>query len=468
MATETAGSLTATGDTSAGQTSTAYVFLVAAVVSLGSFLMGYSLVIISGAIIFLKTAFSLNPTQLGFAVSSSAIGCILGPLVGGSIGDLLGRKKALTLTGILFAASAIGTAFPTSIFEFNLFRVVGGVGVGIASAVLPMYLSEIAPARIRGRLVAVYQLAMVVGGLSSTIVSYLLSSSGNWRWMLGAQFFPAVGLLLGVMFVPESPRWLVEKGRLQEARRILSRVGGLEYAESEERQIAGSVSAGNEKPAFSELLHRGTRIALLIAVSLALLQQLSGDNIIFLYAPIIFQKAGFVRAQDALRQTVLMSCWNLVCTVVAFWSVDRAGRRPLLLAGTFGMTIGFVLMGGIFYFGVTGWPVLAVVLLCVGAYASGLAPVSWLIMSEIFPTRLRGRAMAVASFAVWFSFFISGQAFPPAVAYLEKRFGNISVAFWVCACVSCLAFIFAWKMVPETKGRSLEEIAASWIKGKRV
>jgi sugar porter (SP) family MFS transporter len=329
-----------------------------------------------------------------------------------------------------------------------------------------MYLSEIAPARIRGRLVGVYQLAMVVGGLSSTIVSYLLSSSGNWRWMLGSQFFPAVGLLVGSMFVPESPRWLVEKGRLAEGRRILSRVGGIEYAASEERQIAKFVATGQEQPAFSELLRRGTRTALLIAVSLAVLQQLSGDNIIFLYAPIIFQKAGFVRAQDALWQTVLMSCWNLVCTLIAFWSVDRAGRRPLLLVGTFGMTIGFALMGAIFFFGVTGWRVLAVVLLCVGAYASGLAPVSWLIMSEIFPTRLRGRAMAVASFAVWSSFFISGQAFPPAVAYLEKRFGNISVAFWVCAVVSCSAFIFALKMVPETKGRSLEEIAASWIKVK--
>jgi len=463
MATSTAAPMA-----KAERSSTVYVYLVAAVVSLGSFLMGYSLVIISGAIIFLKAAFNLNPTEVGFAVSSAAIGCILGPLIGGAIGDRLGRRRALTLTGLFFAASAIGTAFPSSMSEFNAFRVVGGLGVGIASAVLPIYLSEIAPASMRGRLVAVYQLAMVIGGLSSTAVSYFLSFSGNWRWMLGAQFLPAAGLILGVMFVPESPRWLMEKGRLNEARRVLGRIGGVEYAESEERAIVLATSAKQEKVAIKELLRSGTRVALFIAVSLAVLQQLSGDNIIFLYAPIIFQKAGFVRAQDALLQTVLMSCWNLACTLFAFWLVDRAGRRPLLLAGTFGMTIGFVLMGMIFYFGIVGWRVLAVVLLCVGAYAAGLAPVSWLIMSEIFSTRLRGRAMAVASFAVWVSFFISGQAFPPAVAYLEKRFGNIAIAFWVCACVSCLAFIFASKMVPETKGKTLEEIAASWTKGKRA
>ena len=446
--------------------STAYVYFVAVVVSLGSFLIGYCLVIISGAIIFLKARFNLSPAEVGFAVSSAAGGCILGPLIGGAIADAMGRRRALTLTGILFAASALGTALPSSMLEFNIFRVIGGMGVGIASAVLPIYLSEIAPARIRGRLVAVYQLAMVIGGLSSVTVSYLLSSSGNWRWMLGAQLFPSLGLLIGVIFVPESPRWLVEKHRFEEARRILGKIGGDDYAESEEREIVNFISSDREKASFSELLRKGTRIALLIAVGLAVLQQLSGDNIIFLYAPIIFQKAGFVRAQDALRETVLMSCWNLVCTLIAFWSVDRLGRRPLLLAGTFGMMVGFVLMGGVFYLGITGWRVLAVVLICVGSYASGLAPVSWLIMSEIFSTRLRGRAMAVASFAVWLSFFISGQAFPPAVAYLEKRFGNIALAFWVCACVSCAAFIFSWKMVPETKGRALEEIAASWTKGE--
>ena len=461
MATETAKPLVKTA-----RISTAYVYFVAVVVSLGSFLIGYCLVIISGAIIFLKARFNLNPAEVGFAVSSAAGGCILGPLIGGAIADAMGRRRALTLTGILFAASALGTALPTSMLAFNIFRMIGGMGVGIASAVLPIYLSEIAPARIRGRLVAVYQLAMVIGGLSSVTVSYLLSSSGNWRWMLGAQLFPSLGLLIGVIFVPESPRWLVEKHRFEEARRILGKIGGDDYAESEEREIVNFISSDREKASFSELLRKGTRIALLIAVGLAVLQQLSGDNIIFLYAPIIFQKAGFVRAQDALRETVLMSCWNLVCTLIAFWSVDRLGRRPLLLAGTFGMMVGFVLMGGVFYLGITGWPVLAVVLICVGAYASGLAPVSWLIMSEIFSTRLRGRAMAVASFAVWLSFFISGQAFPPAVAYLEKRFGNIALAFWVCACVSCLAFIFAWKMVPETKGRALEEIAASWTKGE--
>ena len=461
MATETAKPLVKTA-----RISTAYVYFVAVVVSLGSFLIGYCLVIISGAIIFLKARFNLNPAEVGFAVSSAAGGCILGPLIGGAIADAMGRRRALTLTGILFAASALGTALPSSMLEFNIFRVIGGMGVGIASAVLPIYLSEIAPARIRGRLVAVYQLAMVIGGLSSVTVSYLLSSSGNWRWMLGAQLFPSLGLLIGVIFVPESPRWLVEKHRFEEARRILGKIGGDDYAESEEREIVNFISSDREKASFSELLRKGTRIALLIAVGLAVLQQLSGDNIIFLYAPIIFQKAGFVRAQDALRETVLMSCWNLVCTLIAFWSVDRLGRRPLLLAGTFGMMVGFVLMGGVFYLGITGWPVLAVVLICVGAYASGLAPVSWLIMSEIFSTRLRGRAMAVASFAVWLSFFISGQAFPPAVAYLEKRFGNIALAFWVCACVSCAAFIFSWKMVPETKGRALEEIAASWTKGE--
>jgi sugar porter (SP) family MFS transporter len=441
---------------------TLYVYLIAAVAAVGGFLMGYDLQVIGGAIIFLKKVFDLSPAAIGFAISSAAIGCIVGPAIGGALGDSVGRRWTLALAGLFFGVAAAGTAFPKDLTQFNAYRILGGLGVGIASVSSPMYLAEVSPARIRGRLVSLYQLAMVTGGLSSVITSYLLSTSGSWRWMFGAQLIPASLFLVGLMLVPESPRWLVEKNQPEEALRILARINGRDRAEQEVAAISVSILTAGEAGNISELFRPGTRKSLFIAVALGVFQQWTGAGTLFLYAPIILQKAGFHRAQDALMQAIILNVWNLICALVAVWLVDRLGRKPLLLTGTAAMAIGFVLLATVFELGLSGRWVLLIMLACVGAYAISLGPLPWLIMSEIFPTRLRGKAMAIGSISVWLSLFVANQSFPPLVAYLEGKFGTSAGVFGGFAAVCAVAFAFGWQMVPETKGRSLEEIAESW------
>jgi len=332
----------------------------------------------------------------------------------------------------------------------------------MASVVSPMYLAEISPAQIRGRLVTLNQVTTVGGGLISIIVSYLFAPSESWRWMFLLQVIPSLLLLLGLVFVPESPRWLVQKGQVEKARSILAQINGSQSAAEEVQEISRSISFEKEEPRFVELFRPGTRVPLMIAVVLGVLQQWTGAGTLFLYAPIIFQMAGFEHAQGALMQTIILNLWNLACTFIAFWLVDRAGRRPLLLGGTAGMTCGFVLLGTVFYFGMTGWYVLLVMLICVGSYAVSLGPLAWLIMSEIFPTRLRGRAVAVGSVCVWLSLFVANQVFAPLVSYLKAANGTAAGAFWFFAVVCAAAYLFGWRVVPETKGKSLEEVARSW------
>jgi len=439
-----------------------YVYLVSIVAAVGGFLFGYDLSIVSGAVIFLRKEFNLTPNEVGFAVSSAVIGCLLGPfIVGGGLSDWLGRKKVLLVTAVIFGVSALGTAIPRNMTEFNFFRILGGVGVGVASVISPMYISEIAPARLRGRLVTVNQLAIVTGSLASIIVSYFLSFSESWRWMFASECIPVLLLLAGLAFVPESPRWLVEKNRHSKALGILTRIDGAANAEQEMQEITASLQEGSGT--FSELFQPGMRMALLIAVVLAVLQQFTGVSPLLFYTPIIFQKAGFERASDAILQSIIVNVWNLACTVIAFWLVDRLGRRALLITGCSGMALGLSLMGVFFHYDVKGFSIVLVMFLCVGSYVISLAPLAWLIMSEIFPTRIRGRAMAIASFALWMAAFIGAQSFPPLLSYVEGSFGTAAGVFWIYAAVCVFAVVFGWLMVPETKGKSLEEIGRSWL-----
>lgn len=439
-----------------------YVYLVSIVAAVGGFLFGYDLSIVSGAVIFLRKEFNLTPNEVGFAVSSAVIGCLLGPfIVGGGLSDWLGRKKVLLVTAVIFGVSALGTAIPRNMTEFNFFRILGGVGVGVASVISPMYISEIAPARLRGRLVTVNQLAIVTGSLASIIVSYFLSFSESWRWMFASECIPVLLLLAGLAFVPESPRWLVEKNRHSKALGILTRIDGAANAEQEMQEITASLQ--EESGTFSELFQPGMRMALLIAVVLAVLQQFTGVSPLLFYTPIIFQKAGFERASDAILQSIIVNVWNLACTVIAFWLVDRLGRRALLITGCSGMALGLSLMGVFFHYDVKGFSIVLVMFLCVGSYVISLAPLAWLIMSEIFPTRIRGRAMAIASFALWMAAFIGAQSFPPLLSYVEGSFGTAAGVFWIYAAVCVFAVVFGWLMVPETKGKSLEEIGRSWL-----
>ncbi len=437
-----------------------YAFRVAIVAALGGFLFGYDISIISGALIFLKKEFGLNPYQEGFAVSSAAIGCVAGPLVAVALSDAIGRKRTLVVAAVLLGASAIGTALPKNMFEFNLFRIVGGVGVGLASVVSPMYIAEMSPARLRGRLVSVNQLAIVTGLFIAIVVSYALSFSGNWRWMFASTALPAVCWLVGLTILPESPRWLAARGRENEARLLLAKSEGPTQCEVALREIKQSIA--EETGGLAELFQPGMRIALLVAVMLAILQQMTGVSILLVYAPTIFKSAGFSAASDAIWQAIPLNVWNIACTAAAFWLVDRLGRRPLLLIGTVGMAVGLIIMGLCFQFRWSGYPVVAVMFLCVGAYVSSLAPLAWLIMSEIFPTRIRGRAMSIAGVALWLSFFIGAKYFPPLTSFFEQHCGSPAGVFWLFAAVCVFAFVFSWRLVPETKGRTLEDIAASW------
>ncbi|HXW14278.1 MAG TPA: sugar porter family MFS transporter [Terriglobia bacterium] len=438
-----------------------YVYVISAIAAMGGFLFGYDLDVIIGALIFLRKGFQLNPVQVGFAVSCASIGCIIGPLVGGPAADWLGRKKTLVVTALIFSVGTLGTVFPRTIAEFDFFRIVGGLGIGLASVTSPMYIAEMAPARLRGRLVTVNQLAIVVGALSSIIVSYFLSASGNWRAMFAYELVPVMVFFVGLSFVPESPRWLFEKKRIEEARQVLGKIYRSASGIEQELQIMHQTDH-EEAGTFSELLLPGIRKALLIASALAIFQQFTGASPLTFYLPIIFQQAGFKSASDAIFQTVVLNVWDVFCTILAMWLVERLGRRPLLLIGISGMAASLTLVGFFFARHATGEFVVLVMMVCIGFYIISLAPLTWLIMSEIFPTRLRGKAMGVASIFLWAATFVGTQVVPSLSAYLNKRFNSIAGVFWIFAVVCVVALVFSWYMVPETKGRSLEEIGQSW------
>jgi sugar porter (SP) family MFS transporter len=448
-----------------GSASGLYAYVVSLVAAVGGFLFGYDLAIISGAMIFLKREFHLSPSQLGFATASALLGCMVGSVAGGGMSDRIGRRKALMAAAALFGVGAVGTALPRSMFEFDVFRIVGGVGVGLAAVVSPMYIVEIAPARMRGRLVTINQLAIVTGLLCSVVVAYFLSGSGAWRWMFASNLVPVLWLTLGLIFIPESPRWMVHRGREPEALAVLASIDGEEHALAEMKQIREDLAS--DKSTYSELIRPGMRTALIVACALAIFSQISGVSILLFYAPMIFQSAGFHNASDAILQNLIVQGWNLVCTIAALYMVDRVGRRPLLLLGTFGMAVGLVLMGAFFSLKLSGLHVVVTMFISVGAYVMSLGPLAWLIMSEIFPTRLRGKAMGIASLCVWIACFLAAQYFPPMVAWFEKTHGSSAGVFWIYAAVCIAAFLFTLRMVPETKGRSLEEIGASWTRKRQ-
>jgi MFS transporter, SP family, arabinose:H+ symporter len=443
-----------------------YVHLISLVAAVGGFLLTYDIVIMSGAIIFLKRQFGLTPFAVGFAMTSAMIACFFSPSLGGWLSDTIGRKKTLFFAAALFGLAAVGTALPRTILEFNIFRIIGGFGVGAASVVSPMYIAEVSPAPIRGRLVLINQLAFVVGALISYLVAYLLSFSGNWRWMFGSTAVPVACFLAGILFIPESPRWLVQRGRVNDALNILTRINGRESAQSELVLIQESLIQKGYK--LSDLLAPGIRRALLIAVGLAVLQQFDGVTVLIFYAPMIMQRAGFPHASEAIGVTMIVGLWNFICTLTAVWLVDRVGRRPLLLIGTLGMALGLTLMGLFFALHMTGLIVPIILMVAVASYVMSIAPVAWLIMSEIFPNHMRGKGMAVASTGLWIASFVANLVFPLMTASSEKYLGSAAGAFWLFALICAGTFVFSYRLVPETKGKSLEEIGTSWAKAPGV
>ncbi len=450
----------------------AYVLFVSLVAALGGLLFGYDTAVISGAIGFLEQFFELTPAMKGWAASSALLGCVLGAACAGAVSDRIGRKKVLLIASVCFLVSAVGSALPRSLTEFVLYRILGGVGVGAASMMSPLYIAEISPARIRGRMVSLNQLAIVGGMFVVYFVNYFIEGYGatlgetwnlqyGWRWMFGSEAIPALMLFILMFFVPESPRWLVKNGSEEKARRILCRVDGIAHAETELAAIRQNLARGSGS--LTQLLRPGMRLMMIIGVALAILQQVTGINAILYYAPEIFKDLGSTM-DVALLQTVAVGAVNMLFTLVAIWSVDRFGRKPLMIFGTAGMGVSLIVMGLAFYFEKSGAWALIFVLGYIACFAISMGPVTWVILSEIFPMRIRGRAMAIATVTLWVSCFLVSQTFPMLNENpLLVRLFHHAFPFWVYSFFCLISVLFTLFFVPETKGRSLEEIETMWM-----
>ncbi len=459
--------------TGAAQGASRYVILVCFVATLGGLLFGYDTAVISGAIGFLVKHFSLTPAMEGWAAGSALVGCVFGSAVAGAISDRFGRRAMLLVAAVMFLVSAVGTAVPQTLSQFIFFRALGGVGVGAAAMTGPMYISELAPARLRGTLVSWNQFAIVLGMLVVYFVNYFIAGQGGeawnvttgWRWMFASEALPAVAFLLLLLIVPESPRWLAKQGCAMEAVRILTRVDGPEYASRELAEIEKTLKL--EKESFSELFQPCWRPVLWIGVALAILQQVTGINVFLYFAPEILKTVAGSQMDTALLQTVLVGAVNMAFTVVAIRQVDRWGRRPLMLVGYSGMAVALFALAAAALLGqIKSW-ILIAILGYIAAFALSVGPVTWVLLSEIYPMRQRGRAMALATFCLWVANYLVSQTFP----MMDKNAALVAIfnhgfPFLVYGLLSLLAVFFVWRKVPETKGRSLEEIERSWLHDK--
>jgi sugar porter (SP) family MFS transporter len=436
-----------------------YVIAVTLVAAIGGLIFGFDTAIVAGATRYMKEQFSLNALQEGWAVSVVLIGCMFGAGLAGPISDRIGRRRFMLISAVLFLVSAVGCALPRTITEFVVFRFVGGLGIGSAAVLSPLYIAEIAPARVRGALVSVNQLAIVTGILLAYFVNWIFASSGpsNWRWMYAMGALPSVLFFLLLLRVPESPRWLVKKGREDEARSILTRADSAEAAAAGIRDIKDTLAL--EEGSFREIFRPAFRRPLLIAVVLAVFQQITGINAILYYAPRIFEGAGFAR-MSAIGQSAIVGLVNMLFTIVAIVLADKVGRRPLLLVATGGMGVSLLLLGAAFKFPLLpASALLFIILLYIAFFASAMGPLVWVVMAEIFPIKVRGSAMGLATLVLWFADFIVTLTFP----IISDKF-HPSTAFWIYAVMCAADLVFMWFYLPETKGKSLEEIERQWLK----
>ena len=448
-----------------------FVLGVSLVAALGGLLFGYDTGVINGSLKFVQLKFDLSPAMKGFTASSALLACIFGAAFAGSLSDRLGRKKVLILSGVMFFISAVGTALPQNLEQFIIFRFIGGLGVGAASMTSPMYIAEISPAGIRGRMVSVNQFAIVFGMLIVYFINYFIAGLGDqswnteigWRWMFGSESIPAALMLTLLFFVPESPRWLIKQNQKNKALQILSKVDGEEYAKKEIRIIEETLSM--EKNSLSQLFAPGMRIILIIGIVLAVLQQVTGINVFLYFGSEIFEKLGGESIDAALLQQVVVGGVNIIFTVIAIRTVDRLGRKPLMITGSAGMGIALFAMGMAGYWQTTGLWMLTLVLIYIASFALSVGPVTWVILSEIFPTKIRGRAMGIATISLWMANTIVSQTFPMMNEnkFLVEKFHH-GFPFFVYGSMCVVLIVFVRWLVPETKGKSLEEIEKMWMK----
>jgi len=448
-----------------------YIFGISMISAMGGLLFGYDWVVIGGAKPFYERFFDIasSANLQAWAMSSALIGCVLGAVVSGMVSDKFGRKWPLLLSAFLFTVASLGTGFASSYMGFIIFRIIGGIGIGLASALSPMYIAEIAPSHLRGRFVSLNQMTIVIGILAAQVINLLIAekvpfgasdefirASWNgqigWRWMFYACAIPATLFFILAFFLPESPRWLLKAGKSHKAFPTLKKIGGEAYANGEMASIQATLDDVSEKVDYKALFNPKFRSILVIGVILAVFQQWCGINTVFNYADEIFTAAGY-GVSDTLFNIVITGSVNLIFTLVAMFTVDNWGRKKLMLFGSIGLAVNYILLGTAFYLGIKGIAVLSLVVIAIGIYAMSLAPIVWVILSEIFPNRIRGAAMALATFALWIACFILTYTFP-----LLNRGLGAAGTFWVYAGICLLGFVFILKTLPETKGKSLEEI----------
>ena len=441
-----------------------FVLFATGVTAIGGFLFGYDTAVINGANSYLTAHLGLTPAEEGLAAASAILGCIPGAMFAGFLSDRFGRRKMLFLCAILYAVSGLLSAIPRTFHEFLAARIISGLGIGASSMICPVYIAEISPEKWRGRLGSLFQLGIVTGIFLTLFVNRVIQGMGDevwnttlgWRWMLGMEVVPAIAFIALLFTVPESPRWLARRGRNDEARSILTRVDGVEHADREMTAI--HATATQTEPPFSELFTRALRRPLTLAVLLALFQQFCGINAIMYYSTKIFETAGAVK-NAAFTSSVWVGLINLVFTLVAIAFVDRLGRRPLLLIGTALQAVSLLLVGWLFHSGQHGLVLLGAVVLFIAAFAMGMGPITWIFCSEIFPNQIRGRAMSVAAFVIWVACYIVAQTFP---MLNDNPSIGPAITFWIYATVSLVSFLFVLVAIPETKGRTLEEIGRMW------
>ena len=433
--------------------------------SLAGFLFGYDNIVISGAIGHLSRYYRLQPVAVGWAAGCALIGCLLGSATSGFLADRFGLKRVLYACAACFGLSSFGVWMAASFGQYVVWRIIGGVGIGSASIVAPMYIAEIAPASVRGRLVVFYQFGIVAGILGAVYVNMLIERSGSeqwnvehgWRWMFAAAAVPAIIFARAIAFSKESPRWLMKAGYEQQAQDVLVAINGVAAADAEGAEIRKSLA--QEEGGLKELLSGPFRHALLIGFLLAAFSQTSGITCLLSFLPEVFKSAG-QRASDAFFQAVLVGIVNLVFTLLAVWLVDRAGRKTLILLGTCMQAVALGIIASLYWIGGAGLGILAGIMAFVAGHAIGNGAVCWVVISEIFPTKVRGAAMSIATTAIWIFAYLANQFFP----LMQTRLGSHGT-FFLFSAMAAINFLFVLILVPETKGYSLEEISHIWSRG---
>lgn len=442
-----------------------FVYVAVGVAAIGGLLFGYDTGVISGAILFIQKQYGLSSTMEEVVVSSVLVGAIIGAVIGGALTDNYGRRKMIILAGIIFTISALGTAFSPSVTWLIAGRLISGIGIGIASFISPMYIGELVPAKVRGSLVAVNMLAITTGIVVAYLVDYAFSGSKEWRYMFGLAAIPSIGLVIGMWILPDSPRWLISKSKLQEAKQVLQRVRTDADVTPEITDIQKSMEKQGEG-GIRGLFQHSLKMPLIIGLGLAIFQQITGINTVIYYSPTIFKFAGISAAGPAILAGAglagLMWCFH----VLAIFLIDRVGRRPLLLTGVAGQIIGLAILGAAFQFpqlaSFKSYVAIGGLGIYVSCFAFGLGPIFWLLISEIYPLKVRGAAMSAVTVTNWALNLIVAVTFLSLVALVGEAF-----TFWLYGLIAIAAWIFFYKLVPETKGKTLEEIEAIWRKGKK-